>query len=363
MQIFIYCVSYQENMIVKKYSKSHTDKAGIILSQKKISEKERDEALEVLSEWRRLHSYPMHIFKKTLKTYSETIDLKSISAQRLKRVPSILKKLNRSYENNEGNIKLTRMQDIAGCRAIMTSMFEVNKLREKYKNSKIRHKKIREKDYILEPKEDGYRSIHLVYKYESDRERKEYNGLLVEVQIRSKLQHIWATTVETTSFFIGQAIKLAEGEEKWNDFFKLISSAFAKMEKCPIVSNTPSNERKLYSLIKEKEKSLNIITKLKKWNESIRLFEDLKVKAKKEFFILELDTIQEKVTITAFSKKEEEKAIKMYSEVERKIYGRKEYDVVLVGADNIVNLKKAYPNYFADTKEFIKLLTKIINKY
>ena len=52
----------------------------------------------------------------------------------------------------------------------------------------------------------------------------------------------------------------------------------------------------------------------------------------------------------------------MYSQVEKKIYGKKEYDVVLVGADNVVELKKAYPNYFADTKEFIKNLTIILNK-
>ena len=52
----------------------------------------------------------------------------------------------------------------------------------------------------------------------------------------------------------------------------------------------------------------------------------------------------------------------MHSEVEKKIYGKKEYDVVLIGADNITELKKAYPNYFADTNEFIKNLIKILHK-
>ncbi len=41
----------------------------------------------------------------------------------------------------------------------------------------------------------------------------------------------------------------------------------------------------------------------------------------------------------------------------------KEYDVVLVGADTTSDLKKAYPNYFLDTKEFIFYLKKILNKY
>lgn len=344
----------------KKYSKSQTDKAGSVLSKEESIEEEKNSALEILSQWRGSHSYPLHIFKKTLKKYSEEIDSKSIIVQRLKRIPSIIKKLNRKYEFQEGNIKLSRMQDIAGCRSIVQNIKKVNTLRNKYSKSKLRHKLIKEYDYITYPKSDGYRSIHLVYKYESDRERKEYNGLLIEVQIRSQLQHLWATAVETTSFFIGQALKLDEGEKKWNDFFSLVSSAFARMENCPIVHNTPINEKELYKEIKEKEAELNIIARMKKWNESLRQFEDLKSEKQKEFFVLELDIIQEKITITAFSKNEEQKAISMYSQIEKKIYAKKEYDVVLVGADNLIELKKAYPNYFADTKEFIKILNKIL---
>lgn len=346
----------------QKYSKSQIDKAGIKLAENNLTEEEKNKSLEILGYWRGVHNYPMHIFKKTLKKYAESINSEAITAQRLKRAHSIIKKLNRTYKFSEGKIKLTRMQDIAGCRAIMKTMDELKELRHKYKTSKLRHEKISESDYILEPKTDGYRGIHLIYKYYSEKERKEYNDLLIEIQLRTKLQHIWATTVETTSFFIGQALKLAEGEEKWNEFFKLISSAFAKMEKCPIISNTPSNEKELYHLIKEKEKELNIITLLKRWNESMRLIENLKSQ-NKQLFILELDMNQEKVTISGFSKRDEQKAIKTYSEIEKKIYGHKAYDVVFVGVDDIQDLKKAYPNYFADTKEFIKLLEKIISKY
>lgn len=74
---------------------------------------------------------------------------------------------------------------------------------------------------------------------------------------------------------------------------------------------------------------------------------------------MELDTIQEKLTISAYSKRQEEKAIKDYINAEKKIYGKKEYDVVLVGADTISDLKKAYPNYFLDTKTFISYLNKV----
>ena len=42
--------------------------------------------------------------------------------------------------------------------------------------------------------------------------------------------------------------------------------------------------------------------------------------------------------------------------------GKKYYDVVLVGVDNINELKRAYPNYFVDSKEFLQTLKKIIKR-
>ncbi|NQU79490.1 RelA/SpoT domain-containing protein [Candidatus Woesearchaeota archaeon] len=348
----------------QKYSKSKTDSAGDILRNNGSLEEDKNNALEMLSNWRAAHSYPMHVFKIRLKRISEKIDKNSLSAQRLKRVPSIVKKLNRKFEGNKATMKLTQMQDIAGVRAVMSNVQLAKELsKEHYIKGDLKHKRVNEKDYITYPKKDGYRSIHLIYRFNSDKGKNIYNDLLVEVQIRSKLQHIWATAVETVGFFIGQAIKSNEGEEEWNTFFKLVSSAFAKLEGCPTIPNTPDDERELYHAIKQKEKELNIITKLKNWTDSVKYFEDLKNKKGSQLFLLELDTIQEKLTITAYSKRQEEKAIEDYAKAEKKIYGKSEYDVVLVGADTTINLKKAYPNYFLDTREFIKQLYKIINKY
>ncbi|MBU1111841.1 MAG: RelA/SpoT domain-containing protein [archaeon] len=346
-----------------KFSKSKTDAAGVILSSGKSSKEEQIEALDVLNNWRASHSYPMHIFKKRLKNVSEKIDKNTLSAQRLKRVPSIIKKLHRRYNEKKATMKLTQMQDIAGCRAVMSDVELAKKLyNEYYIKGDLKHKKLNEKDYITYPKRDGYRSIHLVYRYNSDKGKDIYNGLLVEVQIRSKIQHIWATAVETVGFFTGQAIKSNEGEEEWKEFFKLVSSAFARFEHCPLVPGTPTDEKELYLLIKKKEKTLNVISKMKGWTTSLKAFDDIKGKKNAHFFLLELDTIQEKLIITSYTKQQEEKAIQDYADAEKKIYGRKEYDAVLVGADTS-DLKKAYPNYFLDTREFIKYLNKILDKY
>lgn len=348
----------------KKFSKSKTDVAGEILRLNKGSMESKVDALTVLSNWRAAHSYPMHIFKKRLKRTAEKLDKNAISAQRLKRVPSIIKKLNRIYSGKRATMKLTQMQDIAGCRVVMSNVKLAKQLYQEnyYLKGGLIHTKVNEKDYITNPKKDGYRSIHIIYKYKSDKDKKIYNGLLVEVQIRSKLQHIWATAVETVSFFTGQAIKSNEGTKKWNNFFRLVSSAFAIEEGYPIVPGTPLDEQKLFCLIKEKEKELNVITKMKKWTDSVRYFDDLNNKKNFHFFLLELDTIQEKLTISAYSKRLEEKALNAYATAEKKIYGKKEYDVVLVGVDTFADLKIAYPNYFIDTRAFIKRLERILDK-
>ena len=348
----------------KKFSKSKTDSAGVILCDEKSPEEDKNHALEILSNWRAAHSYPMHIFKKRLKNVSEKINKEALSAQRLKRVPSIIKKLNRKYNGKKATMKLTQMQDIAGCRAVMSNVRLARKLyKDYYIKGDLKHKKVNEKDYISNPKRDGYRSIHLIYRYISDKVNKMYNDLLVEVQIRSKLQHIWATAVETVGFFTGQAIKSNEGEKEWNLFFKLVSSAFAKLENCPTIPNTPDDEKKLYLLIKQKEKELNVITKLENWLKSIEVLGNLKKKKNAYFFLLELDTLQRKLKISAYSKLQEEKAIDDYARAEKRIYGKKDYDVVLVSTDTASDLEKAYPNYFLDTKNFIKYLNKILDKY
>ncbi|MBI2675501.1 MAG: RelA/SpoT domain-containing protein [Candidatus Aenigmarchaeota archaeon] len=349
-----------------RYSKSQLNKTGDVLISNTSTDEERGEALDILNNWRAIHSYPMHVFKVRLKDVSKRVDSDALTAQRLKRVPAIIKKLSRSYEDRPPTMKLSQMQDIGGCRAVLTTVGQARKLcNDYYLKGDLKHKKVGMKDYIANPKKDGYRSIHLIYRYNSDKERKKiYNGLLVEVQIRSKLQHIWATAIETVDFFTRQAIKSNEGEEEWMNFFRLVGSAFAKEENCPLVPNTPVEEKELYSQIKKKEAELNVRTIMSGWTNAMRVFEEYASKSisKAQFFLLELDIVGEKMTLTAYPKRQEGKAIEDYAKAEKRNKEKKEFDVVLVGVDTIGDLKKAYPNYFVDTREFLIQLQKIIKK-
>lgn len=345
------------------YSKGEINHAGDILISDASSEEEKNKALEILDNWRAIHSYPMHVFKIRLKSKALNIDKNALTVQRLKRVPAIINKLKRRYNGQAPTMNLSQMQDIGGCRAVLGNVSQVKELYQNYYlKGDLKHKRVNVKNYIESPKNDGYRSIHVIYRYFSDKKgKKEYNGLLVEIQIRSKLQHFWATAIETVDFFTRQAIKSNEGNEEWAEFFRLVSTAFAKFENCPLVPNTPTDQQELYSKIRKKEAELNVIKKMTGWAEAIKVFEEMKTKEKKaQFFLLELDIMGEKLNLTAYTKKQEEKAIADYSEAEKRNKGKKEFDVVLVGADTTADLRKAYPNYFVDSGEFLQYLNKII---
>jgi len=247
-----------------KYKKEKINWAGRVLNNPDAIAEEKETAMDILDNWRAVHAYPLHVFQITLKRKSYEFDKKALVAQRLKRVPAILYKLARVYEGrSKPSMKLYQMQDIGGCRAIMADLASARKLyTEGYLKGDLKHKLVNKKNYVDAknekdridgPKSDGYRGFHLVYAYRTPRGMKKYNGLLTEIQIRTKLQHLWATAVETAGFFTRQAIKSNEAGKEWLDFFKLMGSAFARMEDCPIVPNTPEDEKELYLQIKAKE--------------------------------------------------------------------------------------------------------------
>jgi ppGpp synthetase/RelA/SpoT-type nucleotidyltranferase len=101
------------------------------------------------------------------------------------------------------------MQDIGGLRAVVREVDYVYKLRDLLLKGRFLHKLVREDDYIRKPKASGYRSLHLVYRY-ANKYAPEYTGLQIEIQLRTELQHIWATAVETMGIILKQSLKSDE---------------------------------------------------------------------------------------------------------------------------------------------------------
>lgn len=74
------------------------------------------DALEVINNWRASHAFPLNTFQVNLRRKGRAIDNDCLVAQRIKRLSSIEHKLSRFQ-----SMKLSQMQDIGGCRAILSS--------------------------------------------------------------------------------------------------------------------------------------------------------------------------------------------------------------------------------------------------
>lgn len=126
------------------------------------------------------------------------------------------------------SMQLYKMQDLGGCRVIVDTVDQVYKAVEKYKNSRIRHILKREYDYIKNPKDSGYRSYHMVYQFHSDKKETYNKNMLIEIQFRTKLQHIWATAVEMMGIYTKSNLKSSQGNENILSFFYSCIVCFCK---------------------------------------------------------------------------------------------------------------------------------------
>lgn len=73
-----------------------------------------------------------------------------------------------------------------------------------------------------------------------------------------------------------------------------------------------------------------------------------------------LDTKEYKVSFRQYSQSNVDKAHDRYARLEAEYRDDPYKDIVLVSASSIVGVKMAYPNYFADTKDFSRQLEKVL---
>jgi hypothetical protein len=344
--------------IVPQYSRQRVNEAGNALVEDTLWLCERDIELSIINNWRSSHSYPLHVIKMNLLQRARKVDPNAIIAQRQKRLSSIKAKL-----LSRTDMKLSQMQDLGGCRAVMIDMNHVTKLvniyREASSRNPKRHLLAKEKDYIASPKTDGYRSFHFVYKYKTETEKyKVFNDQKIEIQIRSRLQHAWATAVETISTFTGQALKSSIGHdighEDWLRFFALMSSAIASREKCAPVPGTPEDKQELKRELRELSSSLKVQEVLQGWGTAVQHVMANSTNA--HAFLLVLNPNKNILNVTPYLKNQLNQANDEYLIAERRTETDPSTQAVLVSVDSIATLKSAFPNYYLDTTAFVKAL-------
>lgn len=356
-------------MLKKNYSGKEIIHAGErLVDPELISNKDEfEKVLDILSFWRFSHEEPLDEALKILETLSMRVDKSAIFAKRLKRFISIRNKLLRFDK-----MKLKNMQDIGGCRAIVSNKKKLMQIARALKDRqefKVTDGKFRYKDYVLTPKDDGYRSYHLIGQF------KDASGDTknIEVQVRTRLQHDWATAVEIVDLFTKQSLKSNQGKEKWQLFFKEVSLQFAIMEDIHLFSIKDSLKISEYVNVVNKNQlardsclkvqsliyELAVIDKFEGFANTLKIVEN-RLEKNEGYVLIEINLSKSVVTTTIFSDDENQEAENKYVEAEKQSVG-KDMVIALVYASTVGEIKEAYPNYFADSTDFLEHLLLVKN--
>ena len=337
-----------------EYLVQEVNKAGLRLVTARDSFDVEDiDAIQIIDNWRAAHAYPAQTFYMALKRHANKVHAKALVAQRIKRLPSIIAKLAR-----EDRMRLSQMQDIGGCRAVVKNAEQVRLLQSRIEGAQWGHEKLNPKDYIEHPKDSGYRSIHLKYKYTGAGNKADYSGLKIELQLRTMLQHRWATAVEAADTFTKQALKANRGRAEWARFFALMSSIYALRESTPIVPGTPSRHQDLVNEISDLDARFHMSAIFAGY---AAIFPRVEQRKDATYFLLILDPVRRIARVRGFKRDESQQANAEYSSIEQSLASDSLTQVVLVSVSSVAALKRAYPNYFLDTKAFLNDLNRVLN--
>jgi hypothetical protein len=267
-------------------------------------------------------------------------------------MPSIRKKLRRI------SVGLQSIQDLGGCRVILPTMEQVRRYSEAY-CERGQHR-LRETDYISTPKAGGYRSLHMMLNY-ADEKYPEYAGRWIEAQVRTHLQHTWATAGEAVGLYRNEDIKAGLGDADWLRPLQLLASEFAIAEGCPELAGAPPAEDRRKE-IRELDRKLTAAHTLDRFAHAFRYTDDFILDKDIRFLLIQYDHAARKVIVTGY--RDLPTGASSYDAVERsaedtRLHKQSDVDAVLVSLDRLQNLKSAFPNYFGDVQLFKEQLSSI----
>lgn len=278
-----------------------------------------------------------------------------VCTARLKRMDSILKKIRRSP------CSIRDMRDIAGCRVIVPDMRGLKEARERIEEAfRTESLDSQLKDYISQPEESGYRSVHW------DLRRKGKPCDRAEVQLRTMKQHLWATTVETASFLYETDLKHPSefGDDAHGEtivgLLRDISLCWIAADELRQRPNTSDLERFRSEL--QTSEAENFFNKLRMCTN--RSIDDISEKNETNsneggLYVLTFSPDDNTVRRQTFPMDHAEDAIEAFNQAEAagSVTGRegiKETDVmkysVLIAAPDEKSLALAYPNYLGSSE-------------
>ena len=199
-------------------------RAGKVLRRAQIPQGQRPteaevrQAREVVEAYRSAHAAPLNAAYMGLRSSITTEGLDPDVTRRLKRLPTIEDKLRRLP-----TIDLSTMQDIGGCRAVLDTQEQVQRVADRFRRNSHRRNQQRDKtkDYVDSPRETGYRAIHIYTRY---------HGRRIEVQLRTPGQDLWATFVEALTQTSGTDFKNGKGPDEAHDRLRKMAAIISMGE-------------------------------------------------------------------------------------------------------------------------------------
>lgn len=344
------------------YSSNEVKKAG-----RRLRKKEGDlkSATATIQQFRAAHERPLKTIASLIGRCCRELSMDVKPVTRLKRLETIIDKLQRkSLDGNTANaICVTNMNDIGGCRAIFPDLMSLKLARfqlegtvEKIGRVKIRHID----DYIANPKPNdcGYRSLHVIYRYDHS-SGKSFN---IEVQLRTSLQHLWATTVEIVDILEGTKIKTyshssnedkSDRQIKWEELLSIMSRYIADAEGA--IKLAEEEKRQFSKRLGELNHEINALGGLETFKIISKKVEDCSNdKTKHVLLVIDEDSLEQIFTKKGFAN--DSQAVSTYSAVERVTRSHPKINTLLISTKDMGQLSEAYPNYLGDCASFILLL-------
>lgn len=299
------------------------------------------EDYQTVQNWRAAHGAVLNTAQAWLRRLEEL--QRPVVGQRLKRFETIVDKLITGRSKD-----LSTMHDIAGVRAIFRSEQDLRDFQDKASKSKAKHTLTHEPgkfDYIERPKTTGYRGVHQVYtRHVQATSGTPWNGLKFEVQLRTAVQHAWATAVEVYDSTAQARFKFEASDNPAYEQFLVISELFARVHEGQSSALPHLTDRQLV----ERQRELETETRMVSTIQSLVVAQN--VGSLKQNTILQRKKNGELVIhhFPSFPA-----AIKAISHIEAQ---SETENAVLVGAATPTHIRDAFRNYFDDTTDFVNLL-------
>ncbi|MDO9553385.1 RelA/SpoT domain-containing protein [Rhodonellum sp.] len=316
-------------------SKTKVNKAGDSIKSDVVD----FEQYAIVDEWREAHRAVLNTFQAILRTRTKGSGI--IVAQRHKRRNTIIDKLFRFPD-----MELSRMDDVAGCRLIFSNTEDMYRFREKLHAARFSHRRkndVDKYDYIKNPKRTGYRGIHDVYSYNVKSEvGKGLQGLLIEVQYRTLIQHAWATAVEIIGIITENQPKFERGDKRYERAMVLASEILSRTFENSTGPCPELNNKELVSEFISIDSEIHLIRTLK----SLNAAPNTKITENKNSILI----FRPDGSLEVKDYRDATDALKELFRLEKE---NPELDIVLVRADTSSEVRMAFKNYFTDAQDFI----------